>query len=125
MHGNDLSSHTAQAPEPQPSVQSTEAQPPQLHLDLTISQECLATTNQYCCGSVSKVAAILVLQAQLNSTDEHFKDSLGSYIWILNNFEQFHNDASSHGQTRIGLNIRSDDEADRLNNGDASQQPDG
>lgn len=63
-----------------------EAQPPQPHVNLTTSHQCLAITNHYYGSSISMAATILELQGQLNNTDEHFESSLGSYIWILNNF---------------------------------------
>ena len=65
---------------------------------------------------------IFELQDQLNNADEHFESSLGLYIWILDNFEWFHNDASSDRWARTWLDIGFDGEGDRQNDR-VSQQP--
>ena len=81
MHGHDAAAYTSPpATLAETATQLGETQPSQSHLDPTVSQACLMITDQYCSGSISKPAAILQLQDQLDSTDDHFEDPLGSYI---------------------------------------------
>ena len=102
------------------SLHPVEAQPDQSHLNATASQECLVITDLYCSGSISKAAAILQIQLHLNTEDSHFEESLESYIRILENFEQFHNDASVWGQLTARPEIPSNDEHDVENEREAS-----
>ena len=92
------------------SSHPAEAQSAQPNLNSTISQECLAITNLFCANTISKAAVILQIQGQLDDMDEHYENSLGSYIWIL---DKFQNNDSSQAQSRVIPDVGSDDEPDR------------